>query len=285
MLQLFLNNCFLLSRRGTKREADQPCPVDINSLCAIHNAIASYRLQHPNGGDLSKDSAFSKLFSVWKSFQTKYAARSDHMHKSHRIHPQVDGHEIICLNTANQLIGTTRDLALGSKQEKISKLSCSLRPERENGAPPQQFADLYDKRCVTYNATNLGKATAEQLGNAQLLVRMEMQYLVSCEVAWKPPAGGSSLIEAGGRVADSADGGIAGESSKEVDQHEASAPSSPKLSQSLSILDKESPPPLSSTSAASTAGSIACVEDHLLFALRSVYCNKNHHLNQPWRRI
>ena len=216
------------------------------------------------------------------------------MHKSHRIHPQVDGHEFICLNTANQLIGTARDLALGSKQEKISKLSCSLRPERENGAPPQQFADLYDKRCATYNATNLGKATAEQLGNAQLLVRMEMQYLVSCEVAWKPPAGGSSLIEAVGRVADSAgggvasessDGGIAGESSKEGDQHEASAPSTPKSGPSLSILNGRSPPPLSSTSAASTAGSIACVEDHLLFALRSVYCNKNHHFNQPWRRI
>ena len=57
---------FFLSLR-TKKPDDVACPVDISSLCTLHNIIAAHRLNPKNkdGFNLSTDQAFAKQSHNW----------------------------------------------------------------------------------------------------------------------------------------------------------------------------------------------------------------------------
>ena len=172
MLSSYPSNLFLLSRRGTPRDKGE-CPVDITSLCNLHNAIASFRFKNSSGGDLAKEAAFRNLQPNWSLYQRKYAARIDFMKQAPRIHPVITGKEIFRLPSSCALLGTLSDLAVGGKTDKVcSSFTCALRPERDNGSPSLAFAEAYSRRCVTYNNTNLAKITVDQLINFQIRVRM-----------------------------------------------------------------------------------------------------------------
>jgi hypothetical protein len=188
MLSTYPSNLFLLSRRGTEREKGE-CPVDMPSLCNLHNAIVSFRLKNSTGGDLAKEAAFKNLQPNWSAYQRKYAARIEYMKRAPRIHPVIKGREISSLPSSCALLGTLSDLTVGGKTDRASSFSCALRPEIENSSPPMQFSELYSKRCIAYNTTNLSKITGDQLINFQLLVRMEIQFLASWDVEWEPSSG------------------------------------------------------------------------------------------------
>ena len=197
MLSSYPSNLFLLSRRGTPRDKGE-CPVDITSLCNLHNAIASFRFKNSSGGDLAKEAAFRNLQPNWSLYQRKYAARIDFMKQAPRIHPVITGKEIFSLPSSCALLGTLSDLTVGGKTDKAcSSFTCALRPERDNGSPPLAFAEAYSRRCVTYNNTNLAKITVDQLINFQILVRMEIQFLAGWDVEWRPSSG---KVAAGGEV-------------------------------------------------------------------------------------
>ena len=207
---------FLLSRRARE---DLPCPVDIPSLCLLHNAISMFRLKNQNGGDLSKDSAFSakNLPQSWMLYQKKYNHRYVTMRSAHRTDPVTSGKELAHLSSNCALIGILENLSLGTKMsEKCTSISCALLPEKDDtgpGGPPQQFFEVYHRRNVIYKQTNLSKITSEQLANFQILVRMEIQYLFSVDVEWQAPeeGGASSLgsqdegkADSGGKAVESA---------------------------------------------------------------------------------
>ena len=197
MLSSYPSNLFLLSRRGTPRDKGE-CPVDIISLCNLHNAIASFRFKNSSGGDLAKEAAYRNLQPNWSLYQRKYAARIEFMKQAPRIHPVITGREIFSLPSSCALLGTLSDLTVGGKTDKAcSSFTCALRPERDNGSPPLAFAEAYSRRCVTYNNTNLAKISVDQLINFQILVRMEIQFLAGWDVEWKPSSG---KVAAGGEI-------------------------------------------------------------------------------------
>ncbi len=80
--------------------------------------------------------------------------------------------------------------------DKVSQYSCKLLPEIEvTGGPILPFVTVYDRRSSEYNSIKLSfeKIKLDQLIVFQHLVRMEIQYLASCDVVWKskspkPPA-------------------------------------------------------------------------------------------------
>ena len=188
VLSSYPSNWFLLSRRGTERDKGD-CPVSIQSLCTLHNAIASFRFQISVNSDLTKDGGFKALQPNWILYQKKHAARCESMKKAHRIDPVIAGREIVNLPSACALRGTQKDLTVGGKDDICSKFTCSLRPERDNASPPSKFSDLYSKRSTIYNETRLNKISEDQLINFQLLVRMEIQFLSGYDVEWHPSIG------------------------------------------------------------------------------------------------
>ena len=197
---------FFLSLR-TKKPDDVACPVDISSLCTLHNIIAAHRLNPKNkdGFNLSTDQAFAKQSHNWNQYQKKYASREEYMKKSNQVEPVFPGKELISLPANNALIGTLEDLSLGTKtSEKRSSITCALLPEQDVEGPPLQFYQLYNKRNVAFKNTVLSKLiTLDQLANFQQLVRMDIQFLSSVDVEWQEPEGGGAN---GAREADSADG-------------------------------------------------------------------------------
>ena len=175
MLCAYCANLFLLSRRGNLRSTEDKCPVDIPSLCKLHNVISCARLQlqaviekEPNKKhDLSADPEYMKLAPIWNTFQKKHANRSDIMRKSHRIDPIVEGAEMVNLPASSALIGIQKDMTLAkTTKERCTALSCSLRPEFRN-QPIVPFVDLYDARYRTYNGQNLARMSVEKLANFQ----------------------------------------------------------------------------------------------------------------------
>ena len=203
---------FFLSLR-TKKPDDMPCPVDISSLCNLHNMIAAHRLNPKNshGFILSTDAALAKLLTNWTHYQKKYASRVDHMKKSIRVDPVFPGKELVSLTANNALIGTLEDLTLGSKlSEKRSSISCALLPEKDVEGPPMQFYQVYQNRNSLYfkSITFSKTSTLDALANFQQLVRMDIQFLSSLDVEWQESEGGGASSEAsnGARNADSADG-------------------------------------------------------------------------------
>jgi hypothetical protein len=146
MLSSYPSDLFLLSRRGSARDTASgvPCPVDIKSLCAMHNTVATYRFNNPDGGDLTKETAFKNLQSNWSLYQKKYVSRTEFMKQPPRIHAVLKDRETVNLPTSCALLGILSDLTVGGKTDKAcSSFSCSLRPERENGSIPMPFSDLY----------------------------------------------------------------------------------------------------------------------------------------------
>ena len=265
MLSSYPSNLFLLSRRGTGRDTGE-CPVDIPWLCNLHNAIASFRFKNPVCGDLTKDDKVKTLLPMWSLYQKKFAARIEFMKKAPRIHAVVEGTETFSLSSACALLGTLSDLAVGGKTDKAcSSLTCSLRPERDNGSVPISFSDLYSKRCTTYNNTALVKISGEQLINFQFLVRMEIQFLASWDVEWKPSSG--KTVQGGAVSTDSQHGGAA--CSAANDSHAEDGESVAAAADSEKNLTEGSLSLLQSNTSSAAAGSFASAEDRLLrYALR-----------------
>ena len=179
----------------------------------MHNTVATYRFNNPDGGDLTKETAFKNLQSNWSLYQKKYVSRTEFMKQPPRIHAVLKDRETVNLPTSCALLGILSDLNVGGKTDKAcSSFSCSLRPERETGSLPFQFSELYSKRCTTYNTTNLAKITEDQLINFQLLVRMEIQFLASWDVDWQPS---SKYGEGGANSTDTQHGDSAGDGSQD----------------------------------------------------------------------
>jgi hypothetical protein len=204
---------------------------------------------------------------MWSLYQKKFAARIEFMKKAPRIHAVVEGTETFSLSSACALLGTLSDLAVGGKNEKpISSLTCSLRPERDNGSVPLPFSELYSKRCTTYNSTALVKISGEQLINFQFLVRMEIQFLASWDVEWKPSSG--KTVQGGAVSTDSQQGGpacsAANDSHGEEGESMAAAESESQKNSTDGALSL-----LQSNTSSAAAGSFASAEDRLLrYALR-----------------
>jgi len=77
------------------------------------------------------------------------------------------------------------DMIIGSN-DKASQYSCRLTAELEYpGGTPLPFVTVYDRRCAEYNSISFEKIKSDQLILFQSLVRMEIQYLASCDVVWK----------------------------------------------------------------------------------------------------
>jgi hypothetical protein len=126
------------------------------------------------------------------------------------------------------------------------------------------FSDLYAKRCTIYNDTKLHKITGDQLINFQLLVRMEIQYLASCDVEWQPSCG--KMADGGANSTDAQKGDLAC-SAAHVSQGEESQTVAAEESQNTAQTETLSL--LQSKPSATAAGSIASAEDHMLrYALR-----------------
>ena len=127
MLSSYPSNLFLLSRRGTERDKGA-CPVDISSLCALHNIIASFRFKNSGGGYLGKDSGFKNLQPNWSLYQKKHAAWFEFMKQlmkqAPRIHAVIQGQETISLSSTSALLGTLDNLTVGGKSDRCSSLSC-----------------------------------------------------------------------------------------------------------------------------------------------------------------
>ena len=262
MLSSYPSNWFLLSRRGTERDKGE-CPVSIQSLCTLHNAIASFRFQISVNSDLTKDGGFEALQPNWILYQKKHAARYESMKKAHRIDPVIAGREIVNLPSACALRGTKKDLTVGGKDDTCSHFTCSLRPERDNASPPSKFSDLYSKRSTTYNETKLNKISEDQLINFQLLVRMEIQFLSGYDVEWHPSIGNPA--EGGANST----GSQQGDSGCSVSQGAESQPIAAKDSESQNTSQTETLSLLQPKPPANAAGSIASAEDQLLrYALR-----------------
>ena len=262
MLSSYPSNLFLLSRRGSARDTG-PCPVSISSLCEMHNIVANFRFNNPDGGDLTKDTAFNNLCKNWGLYQKKYDSRTKFMKQAPRIYAVLQDREIVNLPASCALLGTLSDLAVGGKTDKpCSSFSCSLRPERDNSSPPIAFSDLYAKRCTTYNETKLNKITVDQLINFQLLVRKEIQYLASCDVEWQPSSGKNAeggANSTGPRPEDPACS--AATVSEAAERQPVAAEETQHTTQTLSLLQ-----PIPSANA---AGSVASAEYRLLrYALR-----------------
>jgi hypothetical protein len=109
MLSSYPSNWFLLSGRGTEHDRDE-CPVGIKSLCALHNAIASFRFKISDGNDLSKDAGFKNLQSNWSLYQKKHAARCEMMKRVHRIHAVIAGRDICSFPNSCALLGSPWDI-------------------------------------------------------------------------------------------------------------------------------------------------------------------------------
>jgi hypothetical protein len=151
----------------------------------LHNTIVNFRLKNADGGDLSKDTAYAKHAQNWNKYQKKFASRSERMRKSPRIEPVFPGKDIVTFSSNCALIGTLTNLSLGSRREdKCTSITCKLFPESDSGGLPTIYHEVYDRRCREYNNTNVTKITSDQLANFQSLVRMEIQYLASCDVEW-----------------------------------------------------------------------------------------------------
>ncbi len=145
----------------------------------------NFRLKNADGGDLSKDTAYAKHAQNWNKYQKKFASRSERMRKSPRIEPVFPGKDIVTFSSNCALIGTLTNLSLGSRREdKCTSITCKLFPESDSGGLPTIYHEVYDRRCREYNNTNVTKITSDQLANFQSLVRMEIQYLASCDVEW-----------------------------------------------------------------------------------------------------
>lgn len=260
MLSSYPSDLFLLSRRGSPRDSGAPSPVDIRSLCALHNAIASFRFQISVNNDLTKDGGFKTLQSNWTLYQKKHAARFDMMKKAHRIHPIIAGREILNFPSTCALLGTRSDLTVGGKDDICSSFSCSLRSERENSSPPSKFSDLYSRRCTIYNDTKLNKISEDQLINFQLLVRMEIQFLSGWDVEWQPSSGNPA--EGGANSTGSQPGGPAC-SAAHVSQGEERPSVAAEDSQTTGTLSLLQPKPLAT--AAGSMPKIVCSAMHCVY--------------------
>jgi hypothetical protein len=221
-------------------------------LCALHSAVATFRFNNSDGGDLAKETGFNNLYKNWNLYQKKYVSRTEFMKQAPRINAVLKGRETVNLPSSCALLGTLSDLAVGGKTDKAcSSFTCALRPERDNGSPPLAFAEAYSRRCATYNTTNLAKITVDQLINFQILVRMEIQYLASCDVEWQPSCG--KTADGGANSTGSQPGGPACSAAhlpKDVAAEEL---------QNAGTLSLLQPQP-----SATAAGSIASAEDRLL---------------------
>ena len=116
----------------------------------------------------------------WADYQNKYASRNTAMSAEDRTEPETDGDDIFELKP-QMLIGP-------STGDKVSQYSCKLSPELEvTGGPILPFVTEYDRRSAEYNTIKLcfEKIKVDQLNIFQHLVRMEIQYLASCDVVWK----------------------------------------------------------------------------------------------------
>jgi hypothetical protein len=203
---------FFLSLRTTI-PPDAECPVDIKSLCNLHNIIGAHRLNpkaYEKGLNTEfkkqvEEKAFGKQIENWNQYQKKYNSRLEFMKRTLRIDPVHQGNELVALSSKDALIGTLPDLSLGTKSDKCSSITCALLPERDVEGPPLQFHELYYKRNVAYKNSNLSKMTSDQMANLQLLVRMDIQYLSSVDVEWQEGGVASpeaSHVESSGKSAD-----------------------------------------------------------------------------------
>jgi hypothetical protein len=73
----------LLPCRGSVRETDKRCPIDIAGLARIHNAATQFRIDHEHGNFsqyLNEKKAVCKAalpeWSGWLQYQQKYGARA-----------------------------------------------------------------------------------------------------------------------------------------------------------------------------------------------------------------
>ena len=166
----------VLSYRGNARDNERktPCPITIQGLVTLHNAVVKFKLDTKAEVNLSQYiEANAKLKAEWvgwSEYQRKHGFRLTQIQAYPRLKPAKDGDGDISINPP---------LSKG-KGENLGKVNCALAPINSIS-----FADRHAAANKEYGRTNLSKPTAEQVVNFHSLLFMEIQYLGGCDILWK----------------------------------------------------------------------------------------------------
>ena len=166
----------VLSYRGNARDNERktPCPITIQGLVTLHNAVVKFKLDTKAEVNLSQYiEANAKLKAEWvgwSEYQRKHGYRLTQIQAYPRLKPAKDGDGDISINPP---------LSKG-KGENLGKVNCALAPINSIS-----FADRHAAANKEYGRTNLSKPTAEQVVNFHSLLFMEIQYLGGCDILWK----------------------------------------------------------------------------------------------------
>jgi hypothetical protein len=179
--------------RGTPRKASKPCPVSIQGLLDLHNAVVKFRIRHEKSiskenlsAYLTNKTEYKKAWEGWPEYAKNYTARIDFIKAEPRLEPTVEGTEYITLNPG----------FLVKKKEHTTTIKCSLVP-KEDGTP---FVTGYEAAWKDYNSyvSSMAKISAEHVNKFCNLLVMEIQYLAGCDVEWNMSGEGEGVGEASG---------------------------------------------------------------------------------------
>ena len=196
------------------RDDEAPCPVTIDGLLALNNALNRIKLKVSSNVTTSLDcTEFHKHAGGWNEYSKKFMQRVSIMKAYPRLEPVTPEGDHFTTNPAYLM-----------DKQKITSFSCKLGDavlDPHCSLTTHRFDALYEKRNLAAAALNMKKVTSDQLTELQHLLRMDMQYLAGCSVEWRVDDGGAP----------------AGKSAARAPQ--------PKSGPSLSILSGDAPAPIS----------------------------------------
>ena len=198
----------LLPCRGSVREREVPCPINIAGLAKLYNAVTQYRIDHEAGNfaqylqDPSKKvcKPAQPEWSGWQAYHQKHAARSRRLNEvGERVIPVKEGSEMMSINPP---------LITMRKGHLDGTINCALTVSTGLGVG-LSFIQRYENANQVYDQSNVRKLSAAQVNNFQNLLYLNIQYLASCCNEWKTVGpdsetngasggGGSEVISAGG---------------------------------------------------------------------------------------
>jgi hypothetical protein len=192
--------------RSNERDTNskKPCPITIQGLLAFHNAVVKFKLDKGEGnlGEFLSQHKSRDSWIGWNEYVKRYATRLLLIQNSQRLEPVTAGEDEFALNPP----------LLIRKGEHLAKISCALKPSKDNIS----FANEYEAAHKKYSTTNHAKTSIEQLVNIHRLAQMEIQYLASCDTEWKDSGAERGCDDADGAGAKSMDRSSNSESSDEL---------------------------------------------------------------------
>jgi hypothetical protein len=183
------------------RDDDAPCPVTIESLVGLNNAINKFKHKLSGSATTTVDSAeFQRHAIGWNTYSKKFMQRVALMKQYPRLEPVVPQSDQFTVNPAYQFDKARITLFSCILGDAVLDPVCQLTTHR--------FEALYEKRNLAAAALNMKKVTSDQLTELQHLLRMDMQYLAGCSLEWRADDGAAPAANGAAPAANGAAGAV-----------------------------------------------------------------------------